>query len=314
MLISLNKILPAARKGHYAIGAFNINNLEMCQGIIAGAIAMKSPVILQTSEGAIEYAGMDYLAAIALTAAAQSKIPVVFHLDHGKNFDLVITALQSGFYSSVMFDGSSLPFAENVRMTREVVKLAHKKYISVEAELGRIFGTEDKVSVDAKSATFTDPKEAAEFVKKTGCDALAIAIGTAHGAHKSDVKPSLDLPRLKEIAALISIPLVLHGASSLSTKLVDKLHTHCAQFGDCMRLSNAMGIPEDQEKKAIKLGIAKINIDSDLRVAFTAAVRETLLNDHTTFDPRKLLGPSRDLITKVVIEKIKMLGSKGKGK
>lgn len=313
MLVSLNKILPAARKGRFAIGAFNFNNLEMCQGIIAGAVSMKSPVILQTSEGAIEYAGMDYLAAIALTAAAQSKIPVVFHLDHGKNFDLVMKALQSGFYSSVMFDGSSLPFSENARMTREVVKVAHKRSISVEAELGRIFGTEDNVSVNAKESTFTDPDEAFEFVKKTGCDALAVAIGTAHGAHKSNTTPRLDLPRLKTIASRITIPLVLHGASSLSPQLVDKLHTHCVQFGDCMRLSNAMGIPEEQEKKAIKLGITKINIDSDLRVAFTAAVRDALITDHTVIDPRKIIGPARDLIQKIVIEKIKMLGSKGKG-
>lgn len=313
MLVNLTHILPHARKNGYAIGAFNINNLETAQAIVNAAVALKSPIILQTSEGALEYAGMVYLAGIAHIAGRINSIPIVFHLDHGKNFDLVLSAIESGLYTSVMYDGSSLSFEENVRNTKKIIERAHAKNISVEAELGRIYGVEDTVSVGKKEATYTDPDEAEEFVKRTKCDALAIAIGTAHGSHKADTVPKLDLVRLKKIAQKVSVPLVLHGASSVSHQMIKKLKNQCSLLGDCGRIENAQGIPETQIKKAVALGVAKVNIDTDLRIAFTASVRETLMHDATVFDPRKILGPARNLMEQIVQHKIKLLGSAGKG-
>lgn len=311
MLVNLNSILPRARKNGYAVPAFNINNMEICQAVIDAAEELKSPVILQTSEGAIEYAGMEYLTAIAYVAAKNAPVPVVFHLDHGKNEKLVREAIGSGFYTSVMFDGSLLPFKQNVAHTRAIVKLAHARKMSVEAELGPIAGTEDTVSVRERETFFTDPAQAEIFVKETGCDALAVSIGTAHGAYKGAAK--LDLKRLAEIGKRVHIPLVLHGASSIGKKWIDRLHKQCTKLGDCDRLAGAHGIPLAEEKKAIKLGIAKINIDSDLRIAFTAGVRETILNNHNVFDPRKILGPARAAMTELAKEKIRAFGSVGKG-
>lgn len=315
MLTNLNTILPRARKGGYAVPAFNINNLEICQAVIDAAEALKSPVILQTSEGAIEYAGMEYLAVIAHVAAKNTRVPVVFHLDHGKNEKLVREAIHSGFYTSVMFDGSLLPFKQNVAHTRAIVKLAHACKMSVEAELGPIGGVEDLVSVKEREAFFTDPAQAEIFVKETDCDALAISIGTAHGAYKSRAAGpiKLDLKRLKEISERVNIPLVLHGASGISKKWLNRLHAGCAKLGDCDRLAGAHGIPLAEEKKAIKLGIAKINIDSDLRIAFTTGVREILLSNTHEFDPRKILGPARTLMTELAKEKIRAFESVGKG-
>jgi len=328
MLVNLNKILPKARKNGYAVGAFNINNLEICQAIIDAAEELNSPVVLQTSEGALKYAGMDYLAAIAHVAARGASVPVVFHLDHGKDETLVKTVIKSGLYTSVMYDGSSLPFKENLKRTKKIVKLAHARKMSVEAELGAIAGVEDLVSVKQKDAFFTDPKQAELFVKKTKCDALAISIGTAHGAFKKtprqvhpersrrtqglkgDIK--LDIKRLEQIAERVSVPLVLHGASGVDEKWLKKLHKKCFILGDCQRLSGAKGVPLAEKKKAIKHGVAKINIDTDLRIAFTAAVRETLLNDDEIFDPRKILGPARELMTHVVKEKMRAFGCAGK--
>lgn len=301
MRVTLNHILPAARKGGYAIGAFNINNLEMCQGIVSAAIESHSPVIIQTSEGALQYAGMEYLAAIAWVAMESTDTPVVFHLDHGKNQDLVKLAIKTGFYSSVMYDGSSLPLKENIRTTREIVKLAHKKGMSVEAELGPIPGKEDLVDVKNGDAFFTDPGQAAQFVEETGCDALALSIGTAHGAFKqSATTGKLDLKRLAAIADAVTIPLVLHGASHVNTKLAKKLG-----------LSKAGGISSADIKKAIALGISKINIDTDLRMAFTASLRSTINKNVREIDPRRLLGPSREAVKKAVKEKMKMFGCAG---
>lgn len=333
MLVNLNHILHKARKGGYAVPAFNINNLEICQAVIDAAEALKSPVILQTSEGALEYAGMEYLAAIARVAAKSAAVPVVFHLDHGKNEKLVREAIRSGFYTSVMFDGSLLPFKQNVTHTRAIVKLAHARKMTVEAELGPIAGAEDLVDVKKREAFFTDPTQAEQFVKETGCDELAISIGTAHGAYKlsppfkgsltgrasagpggvgggSAIK--LDLKRLAEIGERVHIPLVLHGASGISKKWLNRLHAQCAKLGDCDRLAGAQGIPLAEEKNAIKLGIAKINIDSDLRIAFTTGVREVLLTNTHEFDPRKILGPARALMTELAKEKIRAFGCVGK--
>mgnify|MGYP002725631777 CR=1 FL=1 len=314
MLTNLNSVLKKARKGGYAVGAFNINNLEIAQAIIDAAESLKAPVILQTSEGALNYAGMDYLAAIAHVAAHGASIPVVFHLDHGKNEVLVKTAIKSGFYTSVMYDGSAHNFKENIKKTKHMVKLAHTRKITVEAELGAIAGVEDLVKVKDRDAFFTNPAQAEIFVKETKCDALAISIGTAHGAFKKKAKGDikLDLKRLEQISKRVSVPLVLHGASGIDDKWIKRLHKQCSILGDCKRLAGAKGVPMSEEKKAIKKGVAKINIDSDLRIAFTASVRETIINDKEVFDPRKIMGPARDLVSQVVKEKIKAFGSAGK--
>ncbi len=314
MLKNLNHILPKARKRGYAVGAFNINNLETALAIIEAANEEKSPVILQTSEGAINYAGMDYLGAIAKVAAEKSKVPVVFHLDHGKNIDLVKVAIKSGLYGSVMIDASHLSFKKNVKAVRGIVKLAHRKGISVEAELGAIPGKEDLVSVKNKDAFFTDPEKVVKFMKLTGCDALAISVGTAHGAFKqTGIAGSLDLVRLKEISQVVKIPLVLHGASRVCKKLLNRLHTQCGLLKDCDWMKNAHGISTPQKKRAIKLGVAKINIDTDLRLAFAAGLRETIFSDKKSIDPRVLLEKSREMMKAEVKTHIKIHGSGGKG-
>ncbi len=215
MLTTLSKVLKKANAGGYAVGAFNVNNLEFIQAIIDAAEAENSPVILSTSEGAISYAGMAELGVLAHIAAKKTKVPVVFHLDHGKDEKLITEAIKSGLYTSVMFDGSHLPYKDNLRITKKIVSLAHKHDVSVEAELGAIAGIEDFVSVEEKDAHLTDPEQALEFVNKTGCDALAIAIGTSHGAYKFSGESKLDFKRLEQIEKLVKIPLVLHGASGI---------------------------------------------------------------------------------------------------
>lgn len=315
MLVHPVKLLKRARAHGYAVPAFNIYNLETAQAVLAAAEELRSPVILQTSEGALKYAGMDFLAAIAHVGAALSRVPVAFHLDHGKDYALVKEAIESGYYTSVMFDGSSFPFEVNAGKTRAVVKFAHSRGVAVEAELGALLGVEDTVRVAARDGYFTDPNDAREFVKYTGCDTLAVSIGTSHGAYKNFVKAkkiTLDLRRLEKIASAVKAPLVLHGASCVSQKMVRKLHKKCALLGDCARLSGAQGIPEEEERAAIRLGIAKINIDTDLRIAWTAAVREALIGDKTAYDPRTILSPARDLMREVAKEKMKLFGSAGK--
>ena len=310
MLVTLKRILTQADKGRYAVGAFNVNNLEAVRAVIDTASALKSPVIIQTSEGALEYAGIEYLVAM-IRVAAKAKVPVAMHLDHGKDMKTIKAAVTAG-YTSVMHDGSLLPYAENVKRTQQVVAWAKKTGASVEAEIGAIKGVEDLVSVEEKQAFFTDPAQAADFAKRTKCDALAISIGTAHGAHKSKGIPQLDLARLSAIDKVVSVPLVLHGASGISQEFVERTKQFCDRFEDCARLDGAVGIPDDQVKKAIARGIRKINIDSDLRIAFTAGVRETMINDHTDIDPRKLLALSTRLMAEVVAHKMQLFGSKGK--
>lgn len=312
MLVSLKKILTAADKGRYAVGAFNVNNLEAVQAVIQAATDARSPVVIQTSEGAIEYAGMDYLVAM-IRVAAKAKVPVAMHLDHGKDLKVIRAAINAG-YTSVMHDGSTLPYKENVAKTKQVVRWARTKGVSVEAEIGAIKGVEDLVSVSEKEAFYTDPAEAARFVKATGCDALAISIGTAHGAFKSKVAPELDIDRLRRIDAMVKTPLVLHGASGIDAELVSKTKNYCTTLEDCARLDAAVGIPDAQVAAAIMAGIRKINIDSDLRIAFLAGVRETLLTDHKSIDPRKLLGLSTRLMKDVVTHKMELFGSKGKAR
>ncbi|MCX6780987.1 MAG: class II fructose-bisphosphate aldolase family protein [Candidatus Magasanikbacteria bacterium] len=311
MLVNLNKVLPRARAHKYAVGAFNINNLEIAQGVVAAAAKLGAPVIIQTSEGALEYAGMEYLAAIVhIAAETHKKLPIVFHLDHGKEESLVERTIKSGWYTSVMIDASRYDFKKNIKVTRRIVELAHARGMSVEAELGPIMGQEDLVNVSQKEAAFTDSEEVKRFVAETKCDALAVSIGTAHGAVKyvAGEQPVLDLKRLKEIAAITKISLVLHGASSVPHALITELHQSCSRMGDCGRVHDAIGVPEAQIKKAIALGISKVNVDTDIRIAFTSAVREKLLTDSSFIDPRKLLGPARDAVQQLIEKKIKLFG------
>ncbi|MDG1950910.1 MAG: class II fructose-bisphosphate aldolase family protein, partial [bacterium] len=270
MLVPLTKVLNKANKQGYAVGAFNINNLEIVQAVMNAAEAEQSPVILSTSEGALAYAGMEELAALAHLAAKKTKLPVVFHLDHGKNYDLVKKAIQSGLYTSVMFDGSSLPYKENLKRTKQLVQMAHKRGVSLEAELGAIAGIEDFVSVEEKDAHLTNPEQAIDFVKRTGCDALAIAIGTSHGAYKYKGNSSLDFKRLIQIKEALGIPLVLHGASGIPSSIKQQ----CIKYG--CKIEKAKGVSDANIKKAVKLGVNKVNIDSDLRIAFDAGVRKFL--------------------------------------
>lgn len=307
MLVPLTKVLKKANKQGYAVGAFNINNLEIIQAVMNAAEAEQSPVILSTSEGAIAYAGMEELGALVHLAAKKTKLPVVFHLDHGKNYDLVKKAIQSGLYTSVMFDGSSLPYKENVKRTKQLVQIAHKRGISVEAELGAIAGIEDFVSVKEKDAHLTDPEQAEDFVKRTGCDALAIAIGTSHGAYKYKGQSTLDFKRLKDIKQRIGVPLVLHGASGVPSSIKQQ----CIKYG--CKIEKAKGVSDANIKKAVSLGVNKVNIDSDLRIAFDAGIRKFLAEEPEVFDPRKILAPARDLMTNVVRQKMRMFGSSKKG-
>lgn len=306
MLVSLKDVLKKAQKDNYAVGAFNINNMEGLHAIMQAAEEEEAPVIISTSEGAIKYAGMDELAALTHIAAARTKNPVVFHLDHGKNFDLVMEAIHSGYYTSVMYDGSSLPFEENIEKTRLIVEAAHKHKISVEAELGSIAGIEDFVSVEEKDAHLTDPDQAKIFVRKTKCDALAIAIGTSHGAYKYAGDSVLDFKRLKEIKSKVNVPLVLHGASGVPAN-IKKI---CTKYG--CKIDDAKGVADKHIRKAVSLGINKVNIDTDLRIAFDAGVRKFLAENPEVIDPRKILSPAKELITKVVKQKLRMLGCSGK--
>ncbi len=310
MLTTLKKVLARANAENYAVGAFNINNLEILQAVMEAAREMRSPIIVQTSEGAIEYAGMDYLKAM-VAVAAKTDVPVVFHLDHGKDLDIVKKAIGGG-YTSVMYDGSALPEAENIANTKKVVGWAKWKGVSVEAEIGAIAGIEDFVSVEEKDAHLTNPEKALAFAKATKCDALAIAVGTLHGAFKFKDETHLDFERISAIKKLTKMPLVLHGASGISPDLVERTKTHCSILGDCARLEGAHGVSDEAIKEAVKRGINKINVDSDLRIAFTAAVREALLSDTKAIDPRKIVGPARKLITEVVKHKMELFGSAGK--
>lgn len=300
MLTKLQTILKKAQKKKYAVGAFNMNNLEIAQAIINAAVGKKSPVILQTSEGAIDYAGLDYLKAIAEVAEKKSKIPVCLHLDHGRNIDKIKKCLKAG-WTGIMYDGSHLKFKENVRNTKKVVKWAAKKGVGVEGEIGTIGGAEEKIV--ARKIIYTDPEQAAEFVEKTGVSALAVAIGTSHGAYKFSGKAQLDLHLLKTISEKVKIPLVLHGASQVPGWLI----TQAAKYG--AELGKPEGVPDDQIKKAVERGICKINTDTDLRLAFDAAVRKFLKEKPSDFDPRNILGPARNLMQTVTEHRIEVFGS-----
>jgi fructose-bisphosphate aldolase class II len=282
-----------------------MNNLEILQAIVSAGEAERSPAIIAVSEGAIQYAGMPYLISMVRTAAAQTSAPVSLHLDHGKDLEVIRSCIDNGF-TSVMIDGSEFEFEKNIEVTKKVVEMAKRKGVSVEAELGRLKGIEEKISVSEKEAIFTDPQAAEDFVKRTGVDALAIAIGTSHGAYKFKGEAKLDFERLKEIARKVSIPLVLHGASGVPSAVLERAE----RFG--AKLPGAKGIPDEAIQKAIGLGISKINIDTDLRLSFVGALREILTTKPDEFDPRKILGPGREAIKQTVQSKMKLFGSSGK--
>ncbi len=303
MIVNLNRVLPEARRKHYAVGHFNTSNLEITQAIIRTAEELASPVIIGVSEKAIRYAGMKTISDIVIELGRKTKYSVVLHLDHGSSFEIVKECIKSGF-SSVMIDGSHLPYDENLNLTRQVVRFAHKYHISVEAEIGSLAGIEDDIK--SEKAAYTDPCEARRFAEESGCDALAIAIGTSHGAYKFKGRPRLRVDILKEIASMVKIPLVLHGASGVKKKWVN----YANRFG--AQIENATGIPDRLIKLVIKNGISKVNVDTDIRIAFTAGVREYLSKNPRDFDPRKILGNALELIKRVVREHIAVFGSTGK--
>jgi fructose-bisphosphate aldolase class II len=299
-----------AYAGGYAVGAFNVNNMEIVQGITEACGELKSPVILQVSAGARKYANHTYLTKLVEAAVIENPdIPIALHLDHGPSFELCKACVDGGF-TSVMFDGSSKPYEENVAEARKVAEYAHKYNVTVEAELGQLAGIEDAVHVREEDALFTDPGQVEDFVKRTGVDSLAIAIGTSHGAYKfkPGQKPQLRFDILEEVSKrLPGFPIVLHGASSVIPEFVKTIN----QYGGNM--PDAIGIPEEMLKKAAKMAVCKINIDSDLRLAMTASVRKYLAENPSHFDPRQYLGPARTAIKDMVAHKITaVLGSAGK--
>ncbi|KRQ87978.1 Fructose-bisphosphate aldolase [Caloramator mitchellensis] len=303
-LVTTKEMFKKAYENGYAIGAFNINNMEIIQGIVDAAKEENSPVILQVSASAIKYARPTYLMKMVEAAVEDTGIPIALHLDHGESFDVCKMCIDLGF-TSVMIDASKYPLEENIRITKEVVEYAHSKGVVVEAELGKLAGIEDEVKVSAREAKFTDPDEAYEFVSRTGVDSLAIAIGTSHGAYKFKGEAKLDFERLEAIAnKLPGFPLVLHGASAVMPEFVEK----CNKYGG--KLEGAQGIPVDMLRKAASMAICKINMDTDLRLAMTASIREVFATKPEEFDPRKYLGAARDSIKMVVKDKIKtVLGS-----
>ncbi|MBC7074591.1 MAG: class II fructose-1,6-bisphosphate aldolase [Syntrophomonadaceae bacterium] len=281
-LVTVDELLWKAEKEGYAVGAFNANNMEIVQAIMEAAEQENSPVIMQASQGAIKYAGLEFITAMVKLAAQSVDVPIALHLDHGTDFNQVVRCIRSGF-TSVMYDGSALSLEENIAVTKKVLDIARPIDVSVEAEIGKIGGTEDDVSVSEKEAMYTDPEEAKYFVESTGVKSLAIAIGTAHGQYKGE--PKLDFERLAKIKSLIKIPIVLHGSS---------------------------GVPDEAIKKAISLGVRKVNIDTNIREAFVWAMRRELEANPSEIDPRKILGPARQAAVDIIRSKIRLFGSSGK--
>lgn len=306
-LVTTEEMFKKAYAGGYAIGAFNVNNMEMIQGIVAAAKEEKAPLILQVSSGARKYANPKYLKKLVEAAVEDSGLPICLHLDHGDSYDLCKSAIDDGF-TSVMIDASHHAFEENIKITSEVVKYAHDHGVVVEAELGRLAGIEDNVNVSDANACYTDPNQVEEFVGKTGVNSLAIAIGTSHGAYKFKGEAKLRFDILEEVGKrLPGFPIVLHGASSVIPEYVAMIN----QYGGTM--PGAKGVPEDMLRKAASMAVCKINIDSDLRLAFTAAIRKHFAENPAHFDPRQYLAPARDLITECVKHKlVDVLGCNGK--
>lgn len=282
MLVTGKDILAHADKEGYAVGAFNINNMEIIQSIVNAAVELDSPVILQASQGAIKYAGIEFITSLGKLVAETYHIPIALHLDHGTDFEEIMKCIRYGF-SSVMIDASKYPLDENIRITKEIVRIAHSVGVSVEAELGKLGGVEEHIIVSQDEAIYTDPEEARIFVEETGIDSLAIAVGTAHGVYKGE--PKIDFERIAKIDSLVDVPLVLHGSSGVSYSTLEK---------------------------AVQLGIRKINIDTDIRSSFAKAIGSFVNANPNEIDPRKILGPAREAMTEVVKEKIKVFGSVGK--
>lgn len=300
-LVTTKEMFEKAYKGGYAIGAFNVNNMEIVQGITEAAKELEAPLILQVSKGARAYANHTYLMKLVEAAIIETGLPICLHLDHGDSFELCKSCIDGGF-TSVMIDLSGKPFEENIAGTRQVVEYAHDHGVVVEAELGTLAGVEDEVNVKAEDSSYTHPDQVEEFVDRTGCDSLAIAIGTSHGAYKfkPGTKPQLRFDVLEEVSKrLPGFPIVLHGSSSVPQYLVDKIN----KYGGNM--PNAIGVPEDQLRKAASMAVCKINIDSDLRLAMTASIREFMALHPEKFDPREYLKPARAAIKELVAHKIK---------
>jgi len=297
-LVSTKEMFKKAYEGGYAIGAFNVNNMEIVQGITEAAKEERSPLILQVSSGARKYANHTYLMKLVEAALIETNLPICLHLDHGDSFELCKSCIDGGF-TSVMIDGSHLSFVDNIALTRKVVEYAHDKGVVVEGELGRLEGVEDEVKVKAEDASYTRPEEVEEFVSKTGVDSLAIAIGTSHGAFKFKGEAILRFDILEEVSRrLPGFPIVLHGASSVLPEYVDMIN----KFGG--KMPGAKGVPEDMLRKAASMAVCKINIDSDLRLAMTAMIRKSFTEDPANFDPRKYLSPARAAIKEVVKHKL----------
>ena len=308
MLVTTKEMFKKSMEGNYAIGAFNINDMEIIQGIVDAARQAKSPVILQVSASAIKYARMGYLMKMVEAAVEENPdIPIAIHLDHGPDFETCKMCVDAGF-TSVMFDGSKYDFEENVRKTKEVVDYAHSKGVVVEAELGKLAGIEDDVKVESSEAMYTDPNQAKEFVERTGCDSLAIAIGTSHGAYKFKGEAKLRFDILKQIKALIpNTPIVLHGASTVIPELLET----CNKYG--ANIPGAKGVPDEILHEASVSGVSKINVDTDLRLGMTATIRKVFAEEPSAFDPRKYLGAARDTIKEIVYHKMtEVFGSNNK--
>lgn len=302
---TLKQVLGEAKKKKYAVGGFNVNNMEQVQAIILAAQKTKSPVILQASKGALEYTNFVYIKHLMMAAVEENPgLPIVMHLDHGDSFETVKKAIGIGF-SSVMIDASHKPFGRNIELAKKVVKYAHRFGVSVEAELGTLGGIEEHVSGNVQ---LTDPTQAVEFVGRTGIDALAVAIGTSHGAYKFKKKPTLALGLVKEIAERVSIPLVMHGSSSIPLNLRKQIN----RYGG--KMPNAMGVPISSIKKAIKYGVSKVNVDSDSRMSITATIRKVFKTQPEKFDPRDYLGPAREEMAKLIASKMKAFGTAGHAK
>ena len=307
-LVTTKEMFEKSMKEGYAIGAFNVNNMEIIQAIVDAAARQKSPVILQASSSAIKYARVGYLMKMVEAAVEEyPELPIAIHLDHGPDFETCKMCIDSGF-TSVMIDGSKYDFEENVALTKKVVEYAHSKGVVVEAELGKLAGIEDDVNVSSEDARYTDPEQAKEFVERTGCDSLAIAIGTSHGAYKFKGEAKLRFDILKEIKEKIpNTPIVLHGASTVIPELVEM----CNQYGG--NIPGAKGVPDEMLNEASKSGVSKINVDTDLRLAMTASIRKVFAEEPGAFDPRKYLTPARELISETVEHKIRdVFGSSNK--
>ena len=308
MLVTTKEMFEKSMKEGFAVGAFNVNNMEIVQAITDAAHETQSPVILQASSSAIKYARIGYLMKMVEAATEEyPEVPVAIHLDHGPDFETAKMCIDNGF-TSVMIDGSKYDFEENVELTKKVVEYAHSKGVVVEAELGKLAGIEDDVNVAVSDAMYTDPAQAEEFVKRTGCDSLAIAIGTSHGAYKFKGEAKLRFDILKEIKQRIpNTPIVLHGASTVIPELVEM----CNKYGG--DIPGAKGVPDEMLHEASLKGVSKINVDTDLRLAMTAGIRKVFVEDPSAFDPRKYLKPARELIQQTVAHKMKdVFGSAGK--